>query len=493
MTEQSANTVFRSQDVSRSPGVYVFRNSAGEVIYVGKARNLRNRMRSYFMPSTARNSDPRRRALIHSIASYETFEVSTENEALLLETQFIKEYSPRYNVDMRDDKRFLYVCADLSVDYPRFDYSRLKRDDQRVYFGPYPQTYALRETVRFLEIRLGLRSCETSCPDEECRKHCLEHVIRDCTSPCVGAISRDEYRQRFDTAMSILRGEQPARDLLADVHQRMLDASAKMEFEEAAKYRDIYLHLKKTLEPARRFVNQTISRRQTDNSDGVVALQKVLNLPNPPECLECFDMSHISGSLAVGSMVCFRHGRPATSDYRRFRIRSQEAADDTAFMREVLSRRYGRLQRENLPFPDVIVLDGGAPQLSAGQEVLAALGITDQPMIGLAKKEELIVLTDGHDPLALPFGHPALKLLQSLRDEAHRFANGFHRELRSRRISESVLDDIPGIGQHRKEMLLKTFGSLQNIRAKSPEELAAGMSGLGLKTATVIWEYLQKH
>ncbi len=488
--------VFRSQDVSRKPGVYVFRNSLGEVIYVGKARNLRNRMRSYFMPSTAMRSDPRRRALIHSIAGYETFEVSTETEALLLEAQFIKQYSPRYNVDLRDDKRFLVVGVDMSVTYPRFEFFRLKRDDQRLYFGPYPHAYALRETIRFLEVRLGLRSCPNAEIDAECRKHCMEHILRDCSSPCIGAISPEEYRARFEEALGILRGEESARALIVEIHGKMEEAAGALRFEEAARLRDILEHLKLVVEPARRFANQTIAtRHQRNHADmaAVQALQKALELPSPPQVMECFDMSHISGSLAVGSMVCFRQGRPSSSDYRRFRIRNEDAADDTAFMREVLTRRYGRLVQGHLPMPDLIVLDGGAPQLAVGQEVLAGLGIGDIPMIGLAKRDELIVLPGGRDPLALPFGHPGLKLLQSIRDEAHRFANGYHRELRNRRISDSILDDIPGIGTARKAELLRRFGSVQAIRGKKPEELAAGMPGLGLKTATAILEFLANH
>lgn len=489
-------TVFRSQDVSRNPGVYVFRNNLGEVIYVGKARNLRNRMRSYFMPSTAMRSDPRRRALIHSIASYETFEVASETEAFLLEAQFIKQYNPRYNVEMRDDKRYLVVCVDLSVNYPRFEFCRLKRDDQRLYFGPYPQAYALRDTIRFLEVRFGLRSCSVAEPDEECRKHCLEHVLRDCSSPCIGAISCEEYRERLNKALEILKGEEPARQLIVELNEKMLECSRNMQFEEAAHYRDILDHLKLVVEPARRFANQTMAtRHQRTHADlaAVQALQEALSLAAPPQYVECFDMSHISGSLAVGSMVCFRNGRPSSSDYRRFRIKNQEAADDTAFMREVLARRYGRLQRENLPMPDLIVLDGGASQVAVGQEVLASLDLLQIPMIGLAKRDELVVLPGGATPIALPFGHPGLKMLQAIRDEAHRFANGYHRELRNKRISNSILDDIPGIGETRKTALLKHFGSVQAIRDKTPKELAAGIPELGIKTATAILDYLSNH
>ncbi|MBO7742076.1 MAG: GIY-YIG nuclease family protein, partial [Victivallales bacterium] len=347
--------IFRSQDVSRGPGVYVFRDVTGKVIYVGKARNLRNRMRSYFMPSTVTRSDPRRRALIHSIASYETFEVETESEALLLEAQFIKEYAPHYNVALRDDKRYLMVCADPGEAYPHFTFERLRRNDRRIYFGPYPHAYALRETIRFLEVRFGLRSCPCTDPTAETHLHCLEEVIRQCTAPCLGKISREDYAARFQEALAVLRGESQAHDLLTEVGDKMRACAAELDFEGAARYRDIGEYLKTVLEPSRRFANQTLARRMNPevNVAGMRALQEVLKLSAPPAYMECFDMSNISGTMAVGSMVLFRDGHPSTSEYRRFRIRTQEATDDTAYMREVLTRRYSRLLATDAPLPDL--------------------------------------------------------------------------------------------------------------------------------------------
>jgi len=486
--------VFHSQDVSRKPGVYVFRNQAGEVIYVGKAKNLRNRMRSYFMASTLQKSDPRRRALIHSIASYQTFEVESESEAFLLESQFIKQYHPRYNVEMRDDKRFLHICVDPTERFPRLRFARIRRDDACLYFGPFPQTTSLRETVRLLEIRFGLRSCKPRNPDLETRRHCLEHVIRDCCSPCLGKLTPAEYQVRLNQALAVLRGESPAVELANEIQQKMKEYAADLNFEEAARMRDILEHLKTVLEPTRRFINQTISRRiANSNPEGVESLQQALGMENPPLYMECFDMSNISGSLAVGSMVCFRNGRPSTSEYRRYRIRSTEAADDTAFMREVLTRRYSRLLREKLPLPDLVVLDGGAGQLHVGMEVFQELGMPSIPLLGLAKQHELLFLPGEKEPLALPFENPGLKMLQALRDEAHRFANAFHRELRNKRVSNSLLADIPGIGAARQQKLLKTFGSVRNMVTKTPQELADALPGLGLKTAEKIIAYLQTH
>ena len=487
--------VFRSQDVSTKPGVYVFRNAAGEVIYVGKARNLRNRMKSYFMPSTAMKSDPRRRALIHSIASYETFEVATESEALLLEAQFIKQYTPRYNVALRDDKRYLLVCADLREEYPRFTFERLRKDDACLYFGPFPHATSLRETIRHLEIRYGLRSCDCSEPTAEIRQHCLEEVIRNCTAPCLGKITPAEYRERFDQALAVLKGEEPAHELLKELNAQMTEAAERLDFEQAAKLRDMMEHIKIILEPTRRFINQTIARRSNleSNDAGMDALQQALELAERPDYMECFDMSNISGTLAVGSMVLFRDGHPCTSEYRRFRIRNPEATDDTAFMREVLTRRYGRLLRENLPLPKLVVLDGGLPQVHAGREVFEQLGIYDRvPFVGLAKQHELVIFPDRPEPLYLERDNPGLRLLQAIRDESHRWANGYNRKLRIERIHESVLGEIPGVGEIRQAEILKQCGSIKRIMKMSATQLANKVPGLGVKTAKRILEELQR-
>ena len=494
MSEET--TVFRSQDVSTRPGVYVFRNAAGEVIYVGKARNLRNRMRSYFMPSTALKEEPRRRALIHSIASYETFEVATESEALLLEAQFIKQYAPRYNVALRDDKRYLLVCADLRETFPRFTFARLRKDDACLYFGPFPHAIALRETIRYLEIRHGLRSCDCPEPTAETRLHCLEETIRDCSAPCVGKITPAEYRARFEQALAVMRGEEPARELLRELNDKMKAAAALLDFETAARMRDMMDHIKVILEPTRRFVGQTIARRTNleVNDAGMEALQKALELPGRPDYMECFDMSNISGTLAVGSMVLFRDGHPCTSEYRRYRIRNPEASDDTAFMREVLTRRYSRLLQEGLPLPKLVVLDGGLPQVHAGREVFEQLGIYGKvPMIGLAKQHELVVFPDRPEPLFLERENPGLRLLQAIRDESHRWANGYNRKLRIERIRESVLGEIPGVGEVRQAEILKNCGSIKRILKMSATQLAAKVPGLGVKTARRILEVLRQH
>jgi excinuclease ABC subunit C len=273
----------------------------------------------------------------------------------------------------------------------------------------------------------------------------------------------------------------------------MKTCAARLDYEEAARLRDILEHFKMVLEPTRRFINQTISRRTSlDNQEGMQCLQQALGLPTLPRYMECFDMSNISGSLAVGSMVCFRNGRPATGEYRRFRIRSAESADDIAFMREVLTRRYARLLKEGAALPDLVVLDGGAGQLHAAIAVFQSIGMPPIPLLGLAKQQEQLYLPGRNAPIALPRDNPGLKMLQALRDEAHRFANAYHRQLRNRRISNSVLADLPGIGKARQEKILRTFGSVRQLLQKTPAEIAGAIPGLGLATAEKILHYLQK-
>ena len=492
MPEDSKQPIFRSQDVPRVPGVYVYRNSGGEVIYVGKARNLRSRMCSYFQPSGAMQSDPRRRALIHSIASYEIFPVETEQEALLLEDRFIKQYNPRYNVDLRDDKRYLHVCIDPTETFPRLQTARLRREDGRVYFGPFPWATALRTTIRFLEVRYGLRSCPVAEPSPDTKLHCHEDVIRDCLCPCVGKVTKEAYQERLEKVMAILRGD--CRELVEELTADMQEKASKMDFEGAATIRDMIANLKSVLEPNRRFINHTLSTRlAVSNMAAVEALQKALNMEKPPLVMECFDMSNISGVLAVGSMVCFKDGRPSNKDYRRFRIRSETANDDTAFMREVLTRRYGRLLKENLPLPDLIILDGGAGQLRVGMEVFREIGMPNIVLIGLAKRHEHIIWPNSDVEQELPRENPGLRLLQAIRDEAHRFANGYHRLLRSKRIADSLLSDIPGIGKNRCKQLLTQFGSVKAIAKLTPEELAKQADGVGIETAKKIIDYLSSH
>jgi excinuclease ABC subunit C len=482
---------FSSQDVPSTPGVYVFRNAAGDVIYVGKARSLRKRLSTYFQPSRERRADPKLRALINSIDSYEVHEVSTESEALLLESRLIKQYHPRYNVDLRDDKRFLHICVDPAEPYPRLKLVRIRKDDNRIYFGPFPHARVLRETMRFLCRRFGLRSCNVRNPGPESRQHCLEHVIRDCCCPCTGDVTPEQYQERLEEAFRVLRGNNA--DIIAELRTQMGEEAEQMKFEEAARTRDMIDNLKVIGERNRTFTRTTLETRHAPPGEGAVkALQQALGMAGPPAVIECFDMSNIGGKLAVGSMVCFRDGRPASGDYRRFRIRSPEASDDTAMMKEVLCRRYRRVLDEERPLPDLIVVDGGRGQLSAALEALHDVGMPPLPLLGLAKKREEIFIPGRAQPIVLPRHNPGLRLLQAIRDEAHRFAISYHRTLRRRRIANSILDEIPGVGEERQKRLLRAFGSVRNMLRATPEEIAESVPGLGIKTARTVWDTISR-
>jgi excinuclease ABC subunit C len=483
---------FRAQDTPNQPGVYVFRNATGEVIYVGKARSLRKRLASYFQPSRTLRADPKLRALIHSIHAYETIQVDSEAEALLLESRLIKQYDPRYNVELRDDKRFLHVCVDFSEPFPRLTLVRLRKDDGRQYFGPFPRAGVLRQTVDFLSRRFGLRVCTVRHPGPEARKHCLDPVIRDCLCPCQGNVTAEAYAKSLGEALAVLSGN--CRPVVEELRQRMVVAANARRFEQAAEIRDIIENLQTVCAPTRRFERATLAGRGERQSDeglrDLQDLQQALALGVVPSHIECFDLSCIGGRLAVGSMVCFRAGRPATAEYRRFRIRAETSTDDAAMMREVVGRRYRRLLREERPLPDLIVVDGGPAQLRAALLALADAGAPPVPVIGLAKRLETIHQPGGADPIALPSHHRGLRLLQALRDEAHRFANAYHRTLRQRRIADSVLLEVPGVGKRRCTALLRAFGSARRLRDASAEAIAAAIPGLGPVLAARIKQHL---
>jgi len=483
---------FSAQDTPNQPGVYVFRNATGEVIYVGKARSLRKRLANYFQPSRRLTADPKLRALIHSIHSYETLPVATEAEALLLESRLIKQYDPRYNIELRDDKRFLHVCVDPAEPFPRLRLVRLRKEDGRLYFGPFPRAGALRQTVDFLSRRFGLRSCRVREPGPEARRHCHDHVIRACLCPCQGTVAPAAYAAMLRQALDVLGGD--CGPVVADLRERMAAAAAGRRFEQAAEFRDIIENLEAVCVPIRRFARATLSERgqRGDQDERLTDLQAVLGLGSVPGHIECFDMSCIGGRMAVGSMVCFQGGRPATSEYRRYRIRSERAVDDTAMMREVVARRYRRVMQEGRPFPDLVVVDGGPMQLQAALLALAEVGAPPVPLIGLAKRFETIHVAGRADPITLPAHQPGLRLLQAIRDEAHRFANAYHRALRQRRIADSALLEVEGVGKGRCAALLKALGSVRRIRDLPVAEIAAAVPGLGPALAERVKRHLRE-
>ena len=462
------------------------RDRSGKIIYVGKALSLRKRVQSYFRRSTLKRAEPKLRALIRSIEDFDTITVRDEAEALLTESQLIRDYRPHYNVLLRDDKRFLSIRANHRATMPRFNLSRIKRKDNAEYFGPFPSATVARTAVDFVERRYGIRQCSPARPDAETYRHCHNDIIRFCSAPCVGKVSPEEYAQRFENACRVLRGE--ITETLGEIREQMATASAEQNYEEAAALRDTLFSLKTVMENRARMLS-TPAMKRDDAENGISELAGHLSLPAPPAVIECFDISNISGTLAVASMVCAVDGMPRGQRYRHYRIQSVEGIDDPRMIAEVVRRRYRRLLNEKEPLPDLLVVDGGITQLRAARAALAEIGAESLPSIGLAKQFEEIVLDNGEPPLRLPRDSAALRVLQRLRDEAHRFAIGYNRKLRRKKIHESILDEIPGIGKERKMKILKHFGSATRLRKASIEQITE-IPGIGRSMARTIRQAL---
>src|SRR3954447_26422675 len=447
----------RVHEVPHKPGVYLMRDRFNRVIYVGKARDLRKRVGSYFMPSKLAQADIKTRAMLDAVWDFETHTVQSEPESLLLEGKLIKEYRPRYNISFRDDKRFLLVKVDPTEDWPRFRLARFKKDDGARYFGPYAHAGALRQTLNFMRKKFGVLTFGRGSPSErELKSSTYQVPVR------LSEINAEQYRQRVAQACEFLEGH--SREMIDLLEQQMREAADKQDFEKAAELRNMIDDVRTTTKPTRRFTRGTLPSTIDPNAD-VQALGDALQLPRLPRIMECFDISNISTTHVVASMVCFRDGVADKNCYRRYRVRTVEGQDDFASMAEVVRRRYSRVllqareanpetaefSQENpreaaAPFvrlPDLIIVDGGKGQLSSACRELQRLGLHELPIIGLAKEFEEIYQPGRAMPLQLPQDSGALRLLQRIRDEAHRFTNTYHQLLMKKRIGESILDDCP--------------------------------------------------
>lgn len=551
------------------PGIYLMRDRFGTVIYVGKARDLRKRVSQYFQPSRRLGWDLKFRALTEAIHDLDFHTVRSEPEALLLEGKLIKEFHPRYNVSFRDDKRFLLLKVNLNDPIPRFTLTRIKQEDGARYFGPFPNSGALRSTLTLVRRQYNLRGCRPLTPDARDYKHCLYAHLKYCTAPCIGNVTREQYLEQVQAACDFLAGQ--CAEMQSRLEEDMRKAAAAQEFEKAAELRDLIADLSRTTRKTNRFERVPYSLPLViDPEKDLSELAEVLGLPSPPERIEGFDISNISGTFKVASLVSFRNGRPDRANYRRFKIKTVEGQDDFASIAEVVRRRYSRLLRESrggsaasaspppeedqpphsgegsrpsdkddggeavprelqqlvddvsaaakgkkisfrtdaaaadlkahrapgpVPkraaprLPDLILIDGGKGQLTAACEELDKLGLARIPILGLAKEFEEIYRPGAKEPLRLPQESGALKLLQRVRDESHRLANTYNAALRLKKISESILDEFPSIGQRRKTALLKKFGSVHRLRAAGVEEIAT-VPGFGGKAAAELKAFL---
>lgn len=458
----------RLKQVPSRPGCYLMRDRRGVIIYVGKAKNLRRRVSSYFRPGA--KHPPKVRSMVDTVWDFDFMTVRNEAESLLTEASLIKRYKPRFNILMRDDKRYLALRADPGEAWPRLTAARIVRDDGARYFGPFPSATVVRAAKDFAEKRYGIRSCRTDHPCARTHEHCLADVIRTCSAPCLGRIGQEEYRERFAEACAFLEGKRPA--VLAELAAKMREFSAKGEYEDAARVRDTWMALREMTKA--HFVRKTPEMRAADALAGCAELAAAIGLSAPPRIIECVDISNLFGEYNVASLVVARDGLPDGRYYRHFRIRSFAGADDPRAMAEVVRRRYGPDSTLTAASPraDLYICDGGVTQLRAARAVFAELGLSGIPTVGLAKRQELLVLDDGRPDVELPRDSNALMVITRLRDEAHRFAITYHRRLREKAIRESILDEVPGIGDARKQRLLAHYHTIAAIAAAEPDEVA---------------------
>jgi len=442
----------------RKPGVYLMKDRLGSIIYVGKAKNLKNRVSTYFQPGRRPLLGPKIKMLVELIADFDFHVVRSETEALLLEGRLIKELKPKYNTLFTDDKQFIQIRVDLGAALPVFRLVRVRSTDRARYFGPFPHTTGVRRTLAQLRKKFGVLLGDAHPRRLDDGRWRLYDDARAEIYGHANEVSESEYRARVEAACEFLEGRD--REEVERLRGEMAQAAGTQDYERAAALRDRIAALESTLEKSRRF-----SRGNP--------------LPDPTSPLD-----------AARLCVHFRDGVPDKNEYRRFRIKGYVGNDDFRSMHETIARRYSRLHRENKAFPDLIVIDGGIGQVHAALEAFDEIGVAPPMMIGMAKREEYVIFHDGRAPLKMPDDSPALRLLQRLRDEAHRFANTYNADLRSRKIRESVLDEMPGLGERRKAALLARFRTIPRLKAATLDELRA-VEGIGEKFAEELRDFLK--
>ena len=586
-----------------APGVYLFRDVRGEILYVGKAKSLRPRVRSYFRGVSSQSL--KTRELVRRVASLDTIVVGSEAEALILEANLIKEHHPRFNIQLRDDKRYPYLKVTVQEPFPRVVLTREVRNDGARYFGPFTTVGPLRQALEVVTRLYTVRSCRYDLPREAPDRPCLDYHIGRCLAPCVGLQSQESYVAMIREILRILQGD--IGSLKEEVGERMRLAAGELRFEEAARLRDVtrgldaiarqqlvhrvkggdqdalalardgemataaVLRIRRGLLlgrdavqfsgvadedevallsafatryylgrgeegiqdlprevlvprefPDRALLEEVLSERAgrkvrvrvprrgdgrrildlaatnarsamedriasqsmaTSRADEVLyELQDRLDLNVVPRVMVCFDISHLQGTDTVASAVIFENGAPKKSGYRHMKIRGEWGNDDVRSMEEAVTRFFRRRIEEGTPLPDLVVMDGGKSQLLSAQKALDSLGLRGVTAVALAKREEEIYLSGRGSPLSLPRRNEALHLLQRIRNEAHRFANAYNRKLRSRNTLKSRLDEIPGVGPARREVLIRHFGSVRALHQAGPAEIAR-LPGFGPELA----------
>ncbi len=420
----------------QTPGVYLMKDAAGRVIYVGKAKNLRSRAGSYFLKAAA--EDRRTADLVREIRDIDYLEAESEVDALLLESRLVKDVQPRFNSDLKDDKTFPYLQITTHEDYPRVEFTRTPKRKGVKLYGPFTSAGSLRGAIVVLQRIFKFRTCtlDIDADDEQWRwfRPCLLASIDQCTAPCNLRISKEDYRRDIERLKTFLDGGK--KRLLAEMHKEMLEASGRLEFERAARLRD-EIRLLETLDQ-RGDLEENVQPEVflVDPKKGLAGLEKVLGLKGPPRVIEGVDIAHLAGNETVASLVQFIDGLPFKPGYKRYRIKTVDGIDDFKSIHEVVSRRFARLAREGASFPDILLIDGGKGQLSSALDALDSLGIEPPCVISLAKREEEVFVPGRSEPLRLSRDSYSLRLLEYVRDEAHRFAQHYHHLLRGKRSFE---------------------------------------------------------
>ena len=414
----------RIEELPDATGVYLFKDTEGRVLYIGKAKSLKNRVKSHFMRGDEFGTDS---FIVNRTDKISFITTDSEIEALLLESELIKQNKPRYNVKLQDDKSFPYLVI-TNEEFPRVLIHRIRAgaelQNYRSHFGPYTDVTAIKQTLNFLLRPFPVCSCKT--PRRKRTRPCLKHQLKKCSAPCVGAIKQANYLKNISNIELFLEGKK--KDLIDELREQMQVASERLEFETAALLRDQVWTLEKAI------INQKVISSELSISLGLHELQEALELSELPARIEAFDISNISGTDPTGSMILFINGQPLKSGYRQFKIRTVPEPNDVAMMGEVIERRYNRLVKEQKQLPNLIIVDGGKPQLNIAKRILAELNLTTIPIVGLAKRFEHVFKPDAPDPIIISPDSPALFLLQRIRDEAHRFALRYHHILRKKRV-----------------------------------------------------------
>jgi len=424
-----------------SPGVYLMKDSRGTIIYIGKASSLKRRVSWYFQKAN-RGTDTKTMALVDHIAGLDYITTASEIEALLLEASLIKQHQPKYNIDLKDGKRYPLLKLTKKEKFPRLLIARQRKKDGSIYYGRYTNAKLLRQAIDIMRKIFPLRTCRRL-P----KTPCLNYHIGQCFGPCVGKISQKEYTRIVKDVQLFLEGKKQR--LIKDLTARMKKASASRRYEQAARLRDQIRAL------------TSVSSLPASVSGEAASLQALLNLPKLPMRIEAFDVSNIFGCEAVGSMVSFFNGSPDKQNYKRFKIKTVAGIDDYAMIGEIVKRRYAGLLKEGRPLPDLVIIDGGRGHVSTAKAALNSLGLETIPTLGIAKKKEHLHILEKKKPIVLKKDSRALQLIQRIRDEAHRFAISYHHILRKKLTKGSILDQIPGIGPKRKQLLIKNFTNFE--------------------------------